>query len=1092
MSGSSKLVPPRVAYERHELDASQRLVLARDPGESLVIVGAAGTGKTTCLVELVAQRVESAGLSTDQIVVLTPQRLAANRLREALAYRLRRATQGPLARTPMSLALECATEAALVRGDVTPRLLTGAEQDRIIAHLLDGEALENEATVGWPESLSAEVRASRVFRNELRDVIDRCIDQGLTADDLARLGAQHAVPEWQAAAAFWSGVLTDVLDSLRFGFGDAAEVMRQATVAVATGAALDSCRLIVVDDAQELTYGTVALLRACASRGITVIVAGNPDETATAFRGAVPHVLGRFGEVIGCSVETLYLSQVHRHGKKIREVVDAIDARIGAAELGTQRRTTVDAQVDDGQVIVIERSQRSSELSAVARVLRHAHVRDGVPWHRMAVVVRQGALVESVARQLAIHEVATRTLVSDNALRDQPLVRDFLAALAIGRPDHPLTIDEAERFLFSEITGMSSVDIRRLRLALRQHELLTGGQRTGPELIRDALLNPAEFDLIDAVPARSAARAARVLARVRDEQRAGATIEELLWSLWDASVLPRDLTAASEGSGLIAEEAHRKLDTVLALFASARRFVERESQRTAQDFIDDLLRTDVPEDTLAPSSSADAVVVCTPPTVIGAEYDVVAVVAVQEGVWPHLRLRGRLLHAGRLDDLIGLGAHPVASNDARREILHGELRMFSLACSRARRTLVVSATNSADVTSSPFLSLVRPPVSPSDAAATTSAIGERGDDEGDDYPLTLSAMTGRLRRELTQQFSGLPASSAPAPRDRAEEISGALARLAEAGVPGAHPDDWYGLKGFSDTRHLNDEHDRAQGTYVHVSPSRLEAWQRNQLGWFIDTTVGGDQTVATGLGTLVHKVFEDVGNQILTDLSAESLWSAVDQRWHELSFEAEWLNERERTRARAMIENLSSYLVGLQRRNIEVAGVECAFEFEVGVGRLVGRIDRVHVNPDGSATIVDLKTGKTAMSSDDIGENVQLACYQLALVRDEIRQPVVTADGQTRVPGMPVAEGAASGGAGILMVDPQVAKRGPGREVVEVLQEPIERGGARQANIEDDIASAADGMAGTSFKAVIFTREERGEYDSTYAKRIHTVQAVCE
>jgi superfamily I DNA/RNA helicase len=804
----------------------------------------------------------------------------------------------------MSLALECATEAALARGDVTPRLLTGAEQDRIIANLLEGEALENGATVDWPESLSSDVRASRVFRNELRDVIDRCIDHGLTAADLSRLGAQHAMPEWQAVAAFWSGVLTDVLDSLRFGFGDAAELMRQATVAVATGAALDSCRLIVVDDAQELTQGTAALLRACASRGIPVIVAGNPDETATSFRGAVPQVLGRFGAIIGCPVETLYLSEVHRHGEKIRDVVNAIDARIGAAELGTQRRATVDQHVDEGQVIVIERSQRSSELSSVARVLRHAHVRDGVPWHRMAVIVRQGTLVESVARQLAIHEVATRTLVSDTALRDQPLVRDFLDALAMGRPDHELTIDEAERFLSSEITGMSSVDIRRLRLALRQHELLTGGQRTGPELVRDGLLNPPELDIIDAVPARLAARAARVLARVRDEQRAGATIEELLWNLWDGSVLPRELTSASEGTGLIAEEAHRKLDTVLALFASARRFVERESYRTAQDFIDDLLRTDVPEDTLAPSSSAEAVLVCTPPSVIGAEYDVVAVVAVQEGVWPNLRLRGQLLHAGRLNELIGLGADPVASNDARRELLNDELRKFSLPCSRARRTLVVSATNSADVVSSPFLALVRPPTAQlgtaqSDAthpeAAATSAVSVEGDDI-DDYPLTLSAMTGRLRRELTHQFSGLPATSAPVDRDRAEELSGALARLALAGVPGAHPDDWYGLKGFSDSRNLNDEHDRAQGTYVHVSPSRLEAWQRNQLGWFIDTTVGGDQTVATGLGTLVHKVFEDVGNQVLTDLSAESLWSAVDARWHELSFEAAWLNERERTR----------------------------------------------------------------------------------------------------------------------------------------------------------------------------------------------------
>ena len=94
-------------------------------------------------------------------------------------------------------------------------------------------------------------------------------------------------------------------------------------------------------------------------------------------------------------------------------------------------------------------------------------MRDGVGWHRMAVVVRQGALVESVARQLAIHEVPTRTLVSDQALRDQPLVREFITALRLSEPGRLISTSEAETFLSGEIGGLSAVDARRLRLALR-------------------------------------------------------------------------------------------------------------------------------------------------------------------------------------------------------------------------------------------------------------------------------------------------------------------------------------------------------------------------------------------------------------------------------------------------------------------------------------------------------------------------------------------------------------------------------------------------------------------------------------------------
>ena len=1130
MTARRGLVPPREAYVRHELDAAQLAVIQRNATESFVVVGAPGAGKTTALVELVAHRVEIGQVATNDIVVLTGQRLAANRLREALAARLRRPTNGPLARTPMSLALSLATEGAEARGDIIPRLLTGAEQDRIIATLLEAQApdaldpgalepgflepgpRESHAAL-WPNTLGPEVRASRVFRNELRDLIDRSIDAGVSPHDLEKLGQQHGVPEWQAAARFWATSLTDVLDAMRYGFADAAEVMRQATVAVAEGVALSGVKVIVVDDAQELTAGAIALLTAASGRGIPLVMFGNPDETATGFRGAVPRVLGRFDTVVGSPAEPIVLPHVHRHGSAIRHAVARVEARIGAAEWGTQRKAIASPSMPAGSVVVIEKPQRATELAAVARALREAHVRDGVGWHRMAVVVRQGALVESVARQLAIHEVPTRTLVSDQALRDQPLVREFISALRLSEPGRAITPAEAETFLAGELGGLSAVDARRLRLALRQHDLLAGGDRTGPELVRDGLTNVAEFAVIDSAPARAATRVATMLNRLRDQRATGATIEELLWTAWHGSVLPRELAAATQATGLVAEEAHRKLDTVLALFASARRFVEREAERTPEDFIHDLLTTDVPEDTLAPSSSSDAVIVCTPPSVIGAEYDVVAVVAVQEGVWPNLRLRGQLLHAGRFDDLISnsgprggdqaAGSAP-GTTDARLAVLHDELRMFVLACSRPRHTLIVSATNSADVMASPFLALVKErevstsPAGTSDAekAAATENAEELSAVEpsavSGEYPLSLSGITGYARRELVRQFPQSTESSAPISADRADAMARALARLAEAGVAGAHPDEWYGLAGPSTERDIVDEADRAEGVTVHVSPSRLEAWERNQLGWFIDSTVGGDQTVATGLGTLVHKVFEDVGNELLTDLSAESLWAAVDKRWHELTFEAEWLGERERTRAKTMVGNLATYLSGLRARNVDVVGVECSFSFDVGVGRLVGRIDRVHRNPDGTVTIVDLKTGRMKMTEDDVAENVQLECYQLALVRDEIRE-TVDVDPESSEPrplGDQVAPGAESGGAGILMVDDKAVKKTRAGEILEVLQPAIERGGAAQEAIEQRVAQAAEGMSASSFTAVIFTREERGEFDSTYAKRIHTVSAV--
>jgi hypothetical protein len=128
---------------------------------------------------------------------------------------------------------------------------------------------------------------------------------------------------------------------------------------------------------------------------------------------------------------------------------------------------------------------------------------------------------------------------------------------------------------------------------------------------------------------------------------------------------------------------------------------------------------------------------------------------------------------------------------------------------------------------SPFLKLVADPeVTTSDAGAPKAQLDTKvtADDSpvaAGEYPLSLSGITGYARRELVRQFPGSTESSAPTNPAHAGELARALARLAEAGVAGANPDDWYGLAGPSTERDIVDEADRAEGLMVHVSPSRL-------------------------------------------------------------------------------------------------------------------------------------------------------------------------------------------------------------------------------------------------------------------------------
>jgi superfamily I DNA/RNA helicase len=155
-----------------ELDESQRTVIELPDGASAAVIGAPGSGKTTAIVELVAQRVLHDGWSPDELVVLTPSRASASLLRTSLALRLGVPSNGPLARTVNSLAFEVVGRAAQLAGVQPPRLVTGGEQDADIAQLLEGQLVEGTGPE-WPDTLGPEVRALRGFRSELRELMAR-------------------------------------------------------------------------------------------------------------------------------------------------------------------------------------------------------------------------------------------------------------------------------------------------------------------------------------------------------------------------------------------------------------------------------------------------------------------------------------------------------------------------------------------------------------------------------------------------------------------------------------------------------------------------------------------------------------------------------------------------------------------------------------------------------------------------------------------------------------------------------------------------------------------------------------------------------
>lgn len=963
----------RVVLDDAQAAAVERAV--HGPDAALLVLGAPGTGKTTVALESVVAAVD-AGLAPQDVLVVSSGRRAAADLRDRLAARLRTTSGRPLVQTAPAVAFSVLRSRAALLGDVPPTLVSGAEQDLLLAELLAGHAAGEGVPLRWPPHVPADVPTMRAFRDELRDLLMRAAERGLTPADLADLGRRHDRPEWETAARVYEEYL-DVL-VLRSATPDLGARLDPAVVVEEAAQALVAWedevgdvprprwRLVVVDDHQESTSATARLLRVLAADGARLLLLADPDTAVQTFRGASPALVGRApvtGDGDGeLGAATLVLGTVWRHGPAVREVTARVTERIGSVGAVQHRRAASALRPDPDappQVQAAVLPSAAQEAAFVAHTLRTAHLEHGVGWDRMAVVARSGGQVTALRRALAGASVPVTVVGSDVPLREEPAVRPLLEAVRVVVGDAPLDPAAAARLVCSPLGGLDAVGLRRVRRALRAEELAAGGGRTSDVLLVEALDDVGRVASLPASVARPVARLAEVLAAGRRAaERPGADAQTVLWALWHASGLAEPWRRAALVGGVAGERADRDLDAVLALFRAAETFVDRMPRATPGAFADWLAAQDLPSDSLAAVARRLAVPVLTPPGAAGQEWDLVVVAGVQDGVWPDLRLRDSLLGSQALVDVVADravdGTDPGArAAQARAAVLADELRSFAVACSRARHRLVVTAVADSDQQPSPFLDLVEP-----------------GDDETD-HRRTTAPAAADLRGLVAELRGALEHAVASGARPDPAVVR-TLARLAREGVPGADPAEWHGLADPTTDAPLWADDER-----VPVSPSRLETAQRCALRWALEAA-GGTAADSSGqtLGTLVHAIAQELPTGTRSELAAE-----LDRRWSELGLGDGWPARATRRRADAMIDRLAGYLQGAGAPLL----VEGGFTLRTDRAVVRGTVDRVERDPaatDGDGTpvrVVDLKTGSTVPSKAKAEVNPQLGAYQLAV-----------------------------------------------------------------------------------------------------------------
>ena len=902
-------------------------------GSQLLVLGPAGSGKSSTLVKAIANRISS-GEDPNSILAITYGRSSANKLRDQIASANpeKHTVNEPIARTFHSIAFLILND-QLANNDGADKkyvLLSGAEQDAQIRQLLLLDA-QNPSATTWPAELIPAL-TTRGFAKELREFISRATERGSSPAELKKYAAKYGQKYWPPICDFWqryleSMALRDSTTSASLNRIDPSEIIIAALEKLENNSALlDKYRklfkVIYVDEFQESDRGQRKLLQLLS--GQELVIFADPASAVGRFRGADPDNL---------------LNDLDQFGIKNKITLTA-----------THR--------NPGEPNVALLSSVSDEANYIAHQFRSAHLLKGVPYSQMAVVLRSpGAQVSALVRAFASSSIPVEIDAAALSLADNPAIKPIItiAQIALGELKLiPGNWEQIEELLKSEFAGADAISIRQMRIALtkeQKNEVI----KSSTELILDALTAPTT-DL----PWEQLTSLKRINDLIKEAKKVlskSQDISDLLWSIYSnaknyegelISNYWRSQALSGGGRGVIADQ---KLDALITLFEVARRFSERMPGSKPSLFIDQLLGEKILADSITTSAQRDEVVkIMTVHSAKGLQWRYVALAGMQEGNWPNLKQRGSLLGSERLVEIFRHGI----SNPAQLEAISAsglaedERRLLNVALSRASEKIFITAVLQEDNQPSSYFD---------------KFAGEQTQITQTPRAITQPALVATLRSIANKSSN----------KEELDFAIKALKTLEVNGVSAANPKNWVGAINLSTQLPVvtNEE-------VLRISPSSLESFTECSLKWLLEQSGGKDaDSTAQVLGTAIHVITAQLKEQ--PDLTLDQLEAKLKGAWSLIDMNKGWIKDYEYRRAAEMLGKFFKW--NLENKNTLV-GVEERFEFTLGSAIVSGSIDRIELTAENKYYIVDLKTGATAISHENARENKQLQSYQLAVVND--------------------------------------------------------------------------------------------------------------
>jgi superfamily I DNA/RNA helicase/CRISPR/Cas system-associated exonuclease Cas4 (RecB family) len=701
----------------------------------------------------------------------------------------------------------------------------------------------------------------------------------------------------------------------------------------------------MVDEFQESDPAQRELLSLLA--GDDLVICADADSSVGRFRGADPD--GLAGALDPYRKKEFILSNVYRNSKAVFEVGNTYVQTFRGSPV-TRKRVCVSNEA--GYVGVHRFRSGAEEAAFIAHQFRSAHLREGIEYNKMAVILRTPGATASALRR-AFSQVGIPVASELQALAGNPAIAPFLLLARVAVNSQPLNLDTAERLLLSEFGGADSISLRRVRRALISNRL-EGDERSGSQLLLDAI-NDGDLSIEGGesiLRVHKLLKGARTVARNKK-----ATADDLLWNIWDNAV-------ASDGqkisdawrnqslrSGLRAAAADRDLDAVMQLFESASRFSERFPLSGPAAFINEITNEDIAGDVItAKGVRPDFVEILTVHSAKGRQWDLVAIAGLQEGTWPNLKQRSSLLGAERL---VERDRNPDIPRDqldllAANGLMQDEQRLFHVALTRAKNSLLITAVQRDDEEPSQFFETIEVMLNGIDEEEKVITQVPR--------PITIPALVAELRSQLDGE--------------NAQTAAQLLKSMSNNGIDLANPNSWIGSVALSADKPVIDNDKE-----VVVSPSGAESFVECGVKWFLQNNGGtnGDST-AQVLGSAIHafaaKMVQEPGT------TKSELISSLESSWKLIDPDSGWVSASHLETAVTMLGKFVDYHKETSR---EIKGAELRFDVKLGRARIIGTVDRLEVEADGSLFIIDFKTGNTAISKEEAKNNLQLASYQLGI-----------------------------------------------------------------------------------------------------------------